>query len=231
MLNNQDTFDDALDEWWSRRHRWLRRLHDLVPARFRFFDGVVKDWRGKMVLDIGCGGGYMAEALAKRGAFVTGIDSSPSAVEAARRHALAQGLRIDYRVGDEARLPLPDESMDCIVVVDVLEHQDPDPVLDEIRRVLKRDGVLLFDTINRTWLSKLIFAMLGRNILRLGRGTHDPSRFIRPEELAAKLRARGFVPARTCGLGPRGVNGRGDAVFGPLRTLSLQYLGFAIKRR
>jgi ubiquinone biosynthesis O-methyltransferase len=231
IRNNQDIYIRDADDWWSGNHRWLRTLRNIVPARFSFFDTVVKDWRGKHILDIGCGGGFMSEELAKRGAKVTGIDPSAPAIAAARVHAAAQGLDIDYRVGFGEQLPLADESVDCVVIVDVLEHVAVDPVLDEIRRVLKPDGLILFDTINRTWLAAFVFVTLGENILRISpTGTHDPAMFIRPDELAAKLRLRHFVPARMSGLGPRGIDARGDATFGLLKSMSLQYVGYAIKR-
>lgn len=230
--NNLDIYRAYADDWWSGRHRWLRTLHNLVPARFRFFDTVVKDWRGKYVLEVGCGGGFMSEALARRGAIVTGIDPSAPAIEAARAHARREGLEIDYRVGTGESLPLPDESMDCVVIVDVLEHVDVAPILDEIRRVLKTDGQILFDTINRSWLAKLVFVTLGEDILRIApKGTHDPAMFVKPEELAAQLRERGFVPARMSGLGPRGLDARGDILFGLMRSTAVQYIGYAIKRR
>ena len=231
-LNDQEMYRSYAGDWWSGQHRWLRTLHNLVPARFRFFDTVVKDWRGKNVLDIGCGGGFMSEALARRGAKVTGIDPSAPAIEAARAHARQQGLDIDYFTGAGEGLPLPDGSMDCVVIVDVLEHVDVGPVLDEIRRVLKRDGVILFDTMNRTWLAKFLFITLGEDILRIApKGTHDPAMFVKPQELAAQLRARGFVPARMSGLAPRGINAQGDITFGLTGSTAVQYIGYAIKRR
>lgn len=217
--------------WWTGRHRWLRTMHNLVAPRLKYFDGVVKDWRGMSVLDLGCGGGFMAEALARRGAKVIGVDPSAPAIEAAREHARAEGLDIDYRVGSGEALPVPDGSLDCVVVVDVLEHvADPALVLDEIRRVLKPGAPILFDTLNRTKLAAFVFVFLGEVVLRIGpRGTHDPAKFIKPSELQAMLLSKGFDVGPMAGLGPSGLNRQLDIVFGRLPILSLMYMGYAAK--
>jgi 2-polyprenyl-6-hydroxyphenyl methylase/3-demethylubiquinone-9 3-methyltransferase len=201
----------------------------MVPARLRTFDRIVGGWNGKRVLDLGCGGGFMAEALAGRGALVTGIDPSPCAIDIARRHAEAGGLAIDYAIGKGEDLPLADRSVDIVVCVDVLEHVDDlDRVIAEIGRVLEPGGLFLFDTINRNWLAARVMITFGENILRLlPAGTHDPARFIRPEELRRKVVNAGFVMGNFVGFGPRGVNRRLDPVFGPLPTLAVQYMGDA----
>jgi len=232
MRNDQSMYRSYAAEWWTGRHRWLRTMHNLVPPRLAYFDGIVSDWRNISVLDLGCGGGFMAEALARRGAKVIGVDPSAPAIEAGREHAKAAGLDIDYRVGTGEAIPAPDESLDCVVVVDVFEHvADLVIVLDEIRRVLKPGGLLLFDTLNRTRLAAFVFVSLGEDILRIGpRGTHDPAKFIKPSELAAMLAKAGFDAAPVTGLGPNGLNKRFDITFGRLPTVSLMYLGHAIKR-
>jgi 2-polyprenyl-6-hydroxyphenyl methylase/3-demethylubiquinone-9 3-methyltransferase len=140
------------------------------------------------------------------------------------------GLSIDYRVGTGEHLPVAESSLDIVLCVDVLEHvRDLDAVIDEIRRVLKPGGLFLFDTINRTWQSKLVIVVLGEIVLRLGpRGTHDPALFIRPEELIAKLEQRKFtVAAPLGGIGPRGLNRRFDITFGPWPTTAITYIGHA----
>jgi 2-polyprenyl-6-hydroxyphenyl methylase / 3-demethylubiquinone-9 3-methyltransferase len=232
MRNDQSMYRTYAAGWWTGRHRWLRTLHNLVPPRLKYFDGIVKDWRGMSVLDLGCGGGFMAEALARRGAKVIGIDPSAPAIEAAREHAAAEGLDIDYRVASGEDLPLSDGSLDCVVAVDVFEHvTDIAPVLDEICRVLKPGGQLLFDTVNRTTLASLIFVFLGEVVLRIGpRGTHDPAKFIKPSELQAKLLHGGFDPGPMAGLGPSGLNRLFDITFARLPTLSLMYMGYAAKK-
>jgi ubiquinone biosynthesis O-methyltransferase len=219
----------ASADWWSSKTPWLRTLQNLVPARFAFFDPIVGDWRGTAVLDLGCGGGFMAVALAERGARVTGIDPSESAIAAARRHAEEHNWEIDYQVSGGESLPFGDSVFDVVVCVDVLEHvEDIQRVLSEVRRVLRPNGIFLFDTINRTRLASFLMVTVGENVIGLlPRGTHDPTLFIRPKELAKKLQAAGFHVGRFAGLGPRGLNRRFDFVFGFLPTMAIQYLGQA----
>jgi 2-polyprenyl-6-hydroxyphenyl methylase / 3-demethylubiquinone-9 3-methyltransferase len=229
MRNDLSIYRTYAPNWWDGSQRFLRLLHNLVPARLAHFDGIIGDWRGKTVLDLGCGGGFMAEALARRGAKVVGVDPSEAAIRAAQAHAESEGLTIDYKAGTGESIPLGDRSVDCVVCVDVLEHvADLDRVLDEIARVLKPDGQLLFDTINRTPLAALVIVHLGEPVLRLlPRGTHDPAKFIRPAELRAKLTARGFAVGTLVGLGPRGINRRFDFTFGRLPGLQIMYMGHA----
>jgi 2-polyprenyl-6-hydroxyphenyl methylase / 3-demethylubiquinone-9 3-methyltransferase len=233
MRNDQTMYRSYAAEWWSGKHRWLRTMHNLVPARLEYFDRVVGDWRGLSVLDLGCGGGFMTEPLAARGAKVTGVDPSEPAITAARQHAKDVGLDIDYRAGTAEAIPLPDNSVDCVVIVDVLEHvADVAAVVTEIRRVLKPGGLLLFDTLNRTRLAAFAFVFLGEDLLRIGpRGTHDPAKFIKPADLQAILTKAGFETAPVVGLGPNGLNRRFDVTFGRLRTTAFMYMGHARKSR
>ena len=227
---NLAMYDTGAEDWWTGRTRWLRLLNNMVPPRLSYFTPIVGDWHGKSVLDLGCGGGFMAEPLAQRGARVIGVDPSAPAIAAAARHAKESGLSIDYRVGTGEQLPVADGAVDIVLCVDVLEHvRDLDAVIGEIRRVLKPGGLFLFDTINRTWLSKLVIVTLGEVVLRLGpRGTHDPALFIKPEELRAKLERQGFtVAASLGGIGPRGLDRRGDVTFGAWPTTAITYIGSA----
>ncbi|HEY6024841.1 MAG TPA: bifunctional 2-polyprenyl-6-hydroxyphenol methylase/3-demethylubiquinol 3-O-methyltransferase UbiG [Pseudolabrys sp.] len=226
--SNPSLYDRDAEHWWDGSQRWLRALQNLVPARFAFFDRLTS-WNGQTVLDLGCGGGFMSEALAARGASVIGVDVSRAAVAAARRHAASRGLPIRYLVGSGEDLPLPGGSVDCVVCVDVLEHvRSLDQVLDEIRRVLRPGGIFLFDTINRTPLARFVIVVCGERILRLlPRGTHDPAGFISLAELDAKLAARGFADRVFEGLGPRGLDRHLDITFGPLPGKQIMYMGHA----
>lgn len=230
IRNDLSIYRTHARDWWSGSQRFLRVLHNLVPARLDHFDEVVGTWQDKTVVDVGCGGGFMAEALARRGARVIGVDPSEAAVAAARSHAAVEGLAIDYRVGVGEAIPIPDSSVDCVVCVDVLEHvADLDRVLDEAARVLKPRGVFLFDTINRTRLASLLLVHLGESVLGpLPRGTHDPAKFIKPEELRSKLAQRGFDVGPMVGLGPRGLDRRLDFTFGRLPSLHIMYMGHAL---
>lgn len=227
---NLAMYDTGAEDWWTGKTRWLRLLNNMVPPRLAYFTPIVGDWRGKSVLDLGCGGGFMAEPLARQGAQVIGVDPSAPAIAAAKRHAEETGLSIDYRVGTGEDLPVADNAVDIVVCVDVLEHvRDLDAVIGEIRRVLKPGGLFLFDTINRTWLSKLVIVTLGEKVLRLGpQGTHDPALFIKPEELRAKLEQQKFTVAeRLGGIGPTGLNRRFDVTFGRWPSTAITYIGYA----
>jgi ubiquinone biosynthesis O-methyltransferase len=221
-------YDRDADHWWDGSRRWLRVLHNLVPARLAYFDRITS-WPGQKVLDLGCGGGFMSEALASRGAQVTGVDVSRAAIAIARRHAASQQLAIRYLVGSGEALPLPSASVDCVVCVDVLEHvQSLDQVLDEIRRVLRPGGIFLFDTINRTRLAWFVLIVCGERILRLlPAGTHNLAQFITPRELDTELARRGFADRQFKGLGPRGLNRRLDITFGALPGKQIMYMGSA----
>ena len=230
MRNNLDIYDAVADQWWSDDIRWVRTLKNLVPGRLSWMDKQF-DWADQAVLDLGCAGGFMAEALADRGARVTGIDPATEAIEAARAHAREHNHAIDYDVGVGESLPYPDARYDAVVCVDVLEHvQDLGQVLAEVYRVLKPGGHFLFDTINRNALARLATITVAEDILRLlPRGTHDPALFIRPAELRAALDNAGLVAGPFTGLGPRGINRRGDLTFGRLPLTAILYMGTADK--
>lgn len=230
MRNDLTIYDRVADRWWSDDIRWVRTLKNLVPGRLAWFDRHI-DWPGKDVLDLGCAGGFMAEAMALRGANVTGIDPAAEAIEAARRHARACDLRIGYDVGVGEALPYDAATFDTVVCVDVLEHvSDLNRVLAEVTRVLRPGGLFLFDTINRNPLARLTTITVAEDILRLlPRGTHDPDMFIKPRELRHALIGAGLVPGPITGLGPRGVNRRLDLTFGPLPLTAILYMGLARK--
>ena len=230
MRNDLTIYDKVADRWWSNDIRWVRTLKNLVPGRLARFDRQI-DWQGKAVLDLGCAGGFMAEAMAQCGAQVTGIDPAADAIDAARAHARAGGLRIGYDVGFGEALPYDNASFDAVVCVDVLEHVgDLHKVMAEVARTLRPGGMFLFDTINRNPLARLATITIAEDVLRLlPRGTHDPAMFIKPRELRAAMQGAGLVPGAVTGLGPRGINRRFDLTFGPLPLTSILYMGTACK--
>ena len=229
MRNDLSIYRTYAPHWWDKSERFLRLLHNLVPARLKYFDNIINSWRDKTVLDLGCGGGFMSEALANKGAKVIGVDPSEAAIAVAQDHAKGQGLAINYKVATGENIPLPDQSVDCVVCVDVLEHvAQLDRVLDEVHRVLRPGGMFLFDTINRTPLAAFVVVHMGETVLRLlPRGTHDPAKFIRPAELREELASRGFAMGQLVGLGPRGINRHLDFTFGRLPTVQIMYMGHA----
>ncbi len=226
--NDLTIYDAAADDWWSGRVPWVRTLHAMVDGRLGYFERLT-DFADKRVLDLGCAGGFMAEALAKRGARVVGLDPAARAIAAARAHAARQNLEIDYDVGVGEALPYADAAFDIVVCVDVLEHvSDLEKVVTEIARVLKPGGLFLFDTINRNPLAAFLVVTVAERLLRLlPRGAHDPKLFIRPGALRATLARSGFDVGRFTGLGPRGVDRRGRLVFGRLPGTFVIYMGSA----
>lgn len=228
--NDLTIYDAEADGWWSDATRWVRTLKNMVPGRLAYFDRFA-DWRDAAVLDLGCAGGFMAEALDDRGARVTGIDPAVRAIEAARIHAAESGRDISYDTGLGEALPYADEAFDHVVCVDVLEHvEDLDQVLTEVARVLKPGGHFLFDTINRNPLARFATITMAENVLGLlPKGTHDPAMFIKPLELRIALHKAGLEPGDFTGLGPRGINRRGDFTFGRLPGTAIIYMGTAQK--
>lgn len=189
-------FDRLAQQWWDPRGP-MRALHRMNPVRIgwmydrirlRFGDAPVR------VLDVGCGAGLAAEALARRGFEVLGLDPAPEAIEAARRHAEGQSLELTYRVGGPETLV--DEGMQFPVVtaLEVIEHvPDPRAFLRTLGRLTAPGGLLFVSTLNRTAAAFLTAKIGAEYVLRwLPAGTHDWRKFVTPAELAAGLRAAGF---------------------------------------
>jgi len=212
MPVDNDVYDRLGQSWWDESNP-LNVLHgSLTPGRFAYFQRVIASHfkghvTGKRALDIGCGGGFLAEEFAKLGFEVVGVDPSTVSVETARRHAAAGGLRIDYRVGAGEDLPVEDAGFDLVYCCDVLEHVSSlDRVINETARALKPGGLYLFDTVNRTITSKLIAikAMQDWGPTRIfDAKVHDWEMFIKPTELADSLARQGLVVGEMVGLGPR----------------------------
>jgi 2-polyprenyl-6-hydroxyphenyl methylase/3-demethylubiquinone-9 3-methyltransferase len=228
--NDLSIYDRVAADWWSDEIRWVRTLKNMVPGRLSWFDRQI-DWRGKAVLDLGCAGGFMAEAIDDRGADVAGIDPAKDAIDAARANAAKAKRSIRYDTGMGEALPYADGAFDAVVCVDVLEHvSDLHKVLAEVARVLQPGGLFLFDTINRNPISRFATITMAEDMLGLlPKGTHDPALFIRPDELTGALRGAGLVPGPMTGLGPRGLTRRGDFTFGRVPVKLVIYMGLARK--
>ena len=230
-IGDLSVHDGHAETWWDGSRYFLRMLANQVHARILYLDRIDSGWHGVNTLDLGCGGGFMAEALASRGARVIGVDPWDTVLRVARKHARTSNLDIHYVVAAGESLPLGNDSVDRVVSVDVLEHVlDLRAVLAEIHRVLRPGGLFFFDTINRTWIARILAVRLLEDILRvMPKGMHDPSRFIRPSELKAELEGLGFQVAPMTGMGPVRVNRRLEPVFGLLPSTTIMYLGHAVK--
>lgn len=217
--------------WWEGSTYFLRMLANQVRARMLYFEHIAPGWEGLDTLDLGCGGGFMSEALASRGARVIGIDPWITVLGVARVHSQTSKLDIQYVGSAGESLPLNDNCMDRVVCVDTLEHVlDLKKVLAEIYRVLRPGGIFFFDTVNRTRLARTLVVTVLEDIIRImPRGVHDPKKFIRPMELKKELSALGFRVAPVVGMGPVRINHRLEPVFGLLPFTAILYLGHAFK--
>lgn len=186
-------FDRVSRMWWDTAGP-MRMLHVINPLRSAFILGQIEP-PGPKILDVGCGGGILAEALARSGAKVTAIDLSQPTLEAARGHAAAHGLEIDYRyMSVEQIAQEAPGGFDAVICMEMLEHvPEPREVIAACARLLKPGGRAFFSTIDRS-LKALLFAILaGEYLLRLlPRGTHQYRKLIRPRELRRWAQASGL---------------------------------------
>ncbi len=184
-------FSDLAHRWWDKTSEF-KPLHQINPLRLDWIDSLASV-KGKTVLDVGCGGGILADAMARKGATVTGIDLSVKALKVAQLHALeAQTPNVSYReISAEALAAEAPGSFDVVTCMEMLEHvPDPSLVVQACSRLVKPGGWVFFSTINRrpkAWLLAVVGAeyVLGM----LPKGTHEYAKFIRPSELAQYLRA------------------------------------------
>jgi 2-polyprenyl-6-hydroxyphenyl methylase/3-demethylubiquinone-9 3-methyltransferase len=196
-----EKFDAIASGWWDPEGPF-RPLHELNPARLRFIKERA-EIEGASVLDVGCGGGILAEAMARNGGQVTGIDVAPRVLATAKLHLLESGLDIDYReitVEDQAQES--PAAFDLVSCMEMLEHvPDPASIIQSVQELLKPGGNGFFSTLNRTPLAFALGIVGAEHIARLlPRGTHRYDRFIRPSELSAWLREAGLVVRDIVGL-------------------------------
>jgi 2-polyprenyl-6-hydroxyphenyl methylase/3-demethylubiquinone-9 3-methyltransferase len=200
------------DSWWSQSG-YLNLLQSAMnPWRIPYFARITKQLgiapRGKRVLDVGCGGGLVAEEFAAMGFAVSGIDRSEPSLKVACAHAARNGLTIDYHAGDARRLPFRNDTFAMAFCCDVLEHlHNWNEAIAEIARVLIRGGAFFYDTINRTLASKIRVIKMAQE-WRWSRyappNTHVWDMFITPEELSACLERNGFRNQEVVGTAPGG---------------------------
>ncbi len=186
-------FEAMAARWWDP-HSEFRPLHELNPLRLDFIDQAA-GLAGKRVLDVGCGGGILAEGMATRGARVTGIDLGEMPLRVAELHTLETGVEVHYRrISAEALAAEAPATFDLVTCMEMLEHvPDPASIIAACAQLVKPGGQIFFSTLNRNPKSYLLAIIGAEYLLRwLPRGTHVYARFIRPAELGRWIRAAGL---------------------------------------
>jgi 2-polyprenyl-6-hydroxyphenyl methylase/3-demethylubiquinone-9 3-methyltransferase len=186
-------FEELASRWWDP-HSEFKPLHEINPLRVDYINKNAP-LDGKTVLDVGCGGGLLTEAMALKGAHVTGIDMGEAPLKVARLHQHESGVEVDYqKITAEQFAEQQPESFDTVTCMEMLEHvPDPASVIAACAQLVKPGGQLFFSTINRNPKSYL-FAIIGAEYLLrlLPKGTHEYSKFIRPSELERWSRKAGL---------------------------------------
>ena len=206
MAQNADPAE--LAKFGALAHRWwdpqgeFRPLHDLNPLRLAWIDGHAR-LAGKRVLDVGCGGGILSEAMARLGAQVTGIDLSEQPLKVAQLHLIESGLSIEYEFSSaEDYANLHANEFDVVTCMELLEHvPDPASTVAACANLVKPGGRVFFSTINRNAKAYLLAVIGAEYVLKmLPRGTHDYARFIKPSELSRWCRDAGLEPVELKGM-------------------------------
>lgn len=232
-------FEAMAAGWWDPQGD-AAPLHRLNPCRLDYITAQIaaqfgrdpradRPFHGLRLLDVGCGGGLVAEPMARLGAAVCGLDASGASVAAARAHAALSGLAIDYRAETAESLAARGETFDVVLALEIIEHvADVPAFLSALRALVRPGGVAILSTLNRT-AESFAKAIVGAEfVLRwLPRGTHDWRRFLKPDELAAALTAAGLSPVDRVGMAFSPLRGewRLDA-----RDLGVNYLMTAERR-
>lgn len=210
VMQNTNNFDPAeLEKFSALAHRWwdteseFRPLHQINPLRLEWINNFAP-LQGRRVLDVGCGGGILADSMARKGANVLGIDLATRALKVAQLHALeAQTTGVQYReISAEALASEQPQSFDVVTCMEMLEHvPDPSLVVKACATLVKPGGHVFFSTINRNAKS-FLFAIVGAEYVLnlLPRGTHQYDKLVKPSELAAHCRATGLTVQKTKGL-------------------------------
>lgn len=196
-----DKFSQLAHKWWDKDSEF-KPLHEINPLRLDYIDDFagIKDLK---VLDVGCGGGILAESMALRGAQVTGIDLAKKSLKVAQLHSLESGVAVEYRC--VAVEDLADESagsFDVVTCMEMLEHvPDPESVVRSCARLVKPGGWVFFSTLNRNAKAYLLAVVGAEYVLNmLPRGTHEYARFLKPSELSRMARNAGLEIANVSGM-------------------------------
>lgn len=221
-------FSELAHRWWDAGSEF-RPLHEMNPVRLDWIDSLAA-LSGKTVLDVGCGGGILAESMARRAARVTGIDLAAKPLGVARLHALESGVEnIEYlEVAAEALAGQRPQGYDAVTCMEMLEHvPDPGSVVQACGTLVRPGGWVFFSTLNRNPKSFLLGIVGAEYVLQLlPKGTHEYARFIRPSELARWCRGAGLEPVASRGMEYNPLTHR----FSLTDDTSVNYL-FACRRR
>jgi 2-polyprenyl-6-hydroxyphenyl methylase / 3-demethylubiquinone-9 3-methyltransferase len=214
MSVNDEILSKVGYNWWDETEGIFSTVRFFInPVRFDYFSRILQHEKGRgrelsTVLDVGCGGGFLAEDFARAGYKVAGIDPISQFIETAQKHAAEGGLHIDYQTVSGENLPFPDRSFDIVLCCDVLEHvNDSELVISEISRVLKTGGILFYDTINRTFASKIAVIKVMQEWSSTAfapPNAHDWNKFIRPTELSGLMSKKGLINQDIRGISARG---------------------------
>jgi 2-polyprenyl-6-hydroxyphenyl methylase/3-demethylubiquinone-9 3-methyltransferase len=207
-----ERFGAIAEDWWDPTGKF-RPLHQINPVRLHYIREqllahtgrdrtAAKPFAGLQILDVGCGGGLIAEPLARLGASVTGADASKETIAVARRHAEAQGLDIDYIASTAERLAADGRTFDCVLALEIVEHVPDVAVFTKsCERLMKPGALLLVSTLNRTAKSFALGIVAAEYLLGwLPKGTHQWRRFVTPDELRGYLGGAGLEPSGERGL-------------------------------
>ena len=187
-------FSALAHHWWDPTSEF-KPLHDINPLRLSYIARRCGALAGKAVLDVGCGGGILTEAMAHDGAKVTGIDLSDKALGVARLHQIESGASVDYRLMSAEALAIEaPATFDVVTCMELLEHvPDPASTIDACAKLVRPGGYVVFSTINRNAKAYALAIVGAEYVLRLlPRGTHDYARFLKPSEIAAFARTAGL---------------------------------------
>ncbi len=205
-------FDVLGDKWWDENGP-MKPLHRLNPVRLEYIRNTVcehykrpakglRALHGLSVADIGCGGGLVTEPLCRMGAEVTGIDAGPENIKAAKTHAKKHNLDIDYQAATAESVAENGKKFDVVTALEIIEHvEDIDLFVESCARLVKKGGMIVFSTLNRTPKSYLLGIITAEYLLRwLPRGTHSWKKFVKPSEIARRLEKHGFTVTDVQGL-------------------------------
>jgi len=194
-------FSELAHRWWDP-HSEFKPLHQINPLRLGYIDQLA-GLNGKRVLDVGCGGGILSEAMAAAGATVTGIDLGDRAIKVAQMHLLESGLDVEYqKISVEALANERPNHYDIITCMELLEHvPQPASIVKACAALVRRGGRCFFSTINRNAKAYIFAVLAAEYVLNLlPKGTHDYARFIKPAELARMCRIEGLEPEHLTGM-------------------------------